>query len=334
MEKNDYKKLNEIMEDYINYLARYNYIFLYNAEFFHQLTTNYEEFEISSDEHNYQKINATNSFKLVKEFYLKFYPEEIEKLEQLFNSGVFEIYYIDELYEEKLYLTKEDILFRQGKKDGHSFIKLPLTGDIRDIHLIIHEIRHQLNEPDENRDIDNDTLTETLSMFDEILALDYFKDRLTEDTYKKLKKYYFHNFYKLFNNVNFITELIMVKRILGEISIENYKMLFDKVNEDALEYDLKKFLNTHESYHSIDAHIQNWYVFGLFLISFMHQEYQKDTKYLDKVKQFNESVKNNGYINDCLKLVDIDLTDDDIIDKLRKSLKSEINDIKENVKTV
>lgn len=328
MEKEDYKMVNEIIEDYINYLYRYNYVFLENASFFHELTNNYEDFIVKSEPFKYKKMNATDSFKLVRQFYDYYYKEEKEELENLFNSGVFDIYYVDELIKEKIYLEPFEYTFSQGTINNNFYIRLPLFGNIRDVHLIIHEVRHQLNQPKEGRNIENDTLTETLSMFDEILAYDYFKELLDDEVKINLKKRYFDNFSSIIPEVNFVTKLLIIKTKLGEISLEHYNMLFDEITEEELEDKLNKYLNV-DSYKKIKTDFKNWYVLGLFLISFMHQEYLKNPNYLEQVKELNKRVKNNEDVLSCLKVVNIDLSKQGIIEELRQSYKKEIEDIKD-----
>ncbi|MBE6149135.1 MAG: hypothetical protein E7170_00240 [Firmicutes bacterium] len=328
MEKEDYKIVNEIIEDYINYLYRSNYIFLDNASFFHELTNNYEDFIVKSEPFKFKKINATDSFKLVRQFYDIYYKEEKEELENLFNSGVFDIYYVDELIKEKIYLEPFEYTFSQGTRNNKFYIRLPLNGDIRDVHLIIHEVRHQLNQPQQGRNIENNTLTEALSMFDEFLAYEHFKKLLDEETKINLKKRYFDNFSFIIPEVNFITKLIIIKTELGEITLEHYNMLFDKITEEELVDKLNKYLNV-DSYKQIKTDFKNWYVLGLFLISYMHQEYLKNPNYLEKVKELNKHVKNNEDVLNCLKSVDIDLSKQGIIEELRKSYKEEIEDIKD-----
>jgi len=314
------KKLNEIIEDYINYLYRCNPMLLDNAEFFFLLTKYEEGLVMEKENYVFQKTNAIDSFNIVKEFINKNYPENNAELEQLFKSGLFDIYYLDELAEEKIYLTKEEKTFCQN----NSKITLPLFGDTRDIPCIMHEIRHQLNQPNKKRGLSNDMLTEGLSIFDEFLIFDFLKDKLNEEEINKLIRINLNALIRGFGIVNFVCKMIIIKNKLGYINLENYNILFKGNDLEQTIKNVNLFLKQHNSYKDIDIHIQVWYVFGVCIASFMHQKYIENNDYLEKFKLLNEKVKNNHQILECLDIVGIDLNDPNIFSTLRNSVIKEI----------
>ncbi len=76
-----------------------------------------------------------------------------------------------------------------------------------------------------------------------------------------------------------------------------------------------------------------YYVFGIFLASYMHQEYLNDNSFINKYNQLNDYLKVTDNL-DCLNLIDIDLLKPSGIQKLIDSLNLEIIDINEKEKVL
>ena len=335
MEKVDFKKLNEIIYDYIDYLRIHNPLFLYNVEFFYELHKPNKDFSLNRVEYIPIKMNALDTFKLVKDFYEIYHKGELKTIEELFNDGIFNIYYLDELKDEQIYIDDNEHRFRQSYRNGVCSINLPLEGNINDFAPVIHEIRHQLNCPNEGRSLENDMLTEALSIFDEIIGLDFLGESIEKDEPNKIKQNYISYLVNEFGYVYFISKLVNLKERLGYINIENYNMLYagEKFNDKAAnncDYICEKL----KTFKNIKADEVSQYTFGVFLSLFMYDKYKQDNSYLDKVKKLNMALKNNENIAACLRLVDINLEDENVIDELRKNLINELKLFKENVKTM
>lgn len=319
--------LNNIIEDYMNYLHKKSSLFLDNICFFGALSEYYKDYEITDVECEVKKMNAVDSFNIIKELYDKYYKEEIPRIEELFNGGHFNVFYKDEVEEEKIYV-EDETRFCQV----YDNINLPLNGDITDVFSIAHEMRHLLNYPSEGRNPSNDILTESLSMFDETLVFDILEEKMNKQEIDKMRLKWYKNRTKNFAYVNFICILIYLKQQLGYINVENYKIRFGSKN---LKDDIKnceRILSSYNKSKCIDAHIYNKYVFGIFLASYMHQQYLKDSKFLDKIKTLNLKIKNNENIIESLKAIDLNINNFDTINILIDSLKSEINNAKVMVK--
>jgi len=323
MDKELLEKINRVTEDYINYLYRKNSLFLFNMAFFLELNKNLNV-EAKPVDYEYIKMSGYDTFKLVWEFYKKYYPEELEKVKKLFDDGTIDIYYYDELKEEQIYFDYRTTQFRQGYKNDHLYINIPLEGIVLDYQRIIHEIRHSLNAPSEGRRPDNDILTEGLSIFDEIICLDFMSEKIGNIGHI-LKNNYIVKMLGLSNYVSFTTKVILLKERLGSVSIENYKLLY---GEEGLE-DFIKLCNQEfkyiESYEDISAETCNWYSFGAMIALFMYKKFKEDENYLSKVKELNKAMLENKEIVECLKIVGINLQGDDIIHMLKNTAIEQAN---------
>lgn len=314
------KKMNDILNDYINYLNKVNPIFLQNAAFFCEL--NSLKIDIKKIDFEPIKMNAFDTFNLIKKFYARYHPDEIEEVEKLFNGGVFNIHYRDELEEEKIYLTKDDIISCQRIIENHPDINISLSGDIWDYQKVIHEIRHQLNQPINGRSPSNDNLTEGISIFDEFLALDFINEKL--ENVKFLKNNYIYELLLNSNYISFICKLINIKEKLGLVNLENYELLYGLADQEEFIDKCNMIFSEIDSYKEIKADEYNWYTFGVLIAMFMYKKYKDDKSYLEKIRKLNQAAKENLYLERCLEIVNIDLYDDDIIEILKDTLYEQI----------
>lgn len=327
MEEQLLSKINSIIEDYINYLNRRNFLFLLNAGFFLKLNKNID-LDAKKIEYEDIKMSGYDTFKLVRSFYEKYYSDELKEIKKIFDEGIFDIYYFDELEEEQIYVDFEQRQFRQGYRDGHPYINIPLEGTILDYQRVVHEIRHQLNYPNKGRGMSNDILTEGLSIFDEIIALDFISDKVDDMAYI-LKNNYVIEMIKMSKYVSFIARLVLLKDKLGYINIENYKLLYEKEGlEDFIQECGEKFKNIN-SYEDINADVCNWYSFGVMIALFMYKNFKEDENYLNKVKELNKAMKDNMNIVGCLNIIGLHLMDDNIIEKLKTNTIEQLSLINE-----
>lgn len=313
MTEEQYEIIDSIIEDYI---CHYDVFFGYNSSFFYNLYINKKELNINEEKLPYQKSSATETLKKIKEYYSKFYPEVLEKLDKAFNSGIFNIHYRDEdLDLDDLYLSsKEDIVFYQNE----NIINIPLFGDVRDIMITAHEIRHFLNQPNEAaRNNINDLLTEGLSQFEEYQILEFLYNK-GEINYKDRLKYYNYEIIKFKNlrrNVIFILELIITKQQLGKINLENYRFLFKNNDTKIFEANCESFLNDHG-----DFEANNWHLLGHFLNAYMIEQYENSDNFIEKFKKLNDKLLNNSGI-ECLNDIGLDFNSDQVISRLDESMK-------------
>lgn len=323
MDKELLKKINIIVEDYIIYLHRKNALFLSNAAFFYHLN---KDLALEAKEIEYEniKMSGYDTFKLVCEFYKKYYPEDLKKINTLFEDGTIDIYYYDELKEEQIYIDYYKNQFRQGFDRDHLYINIPLEGIILDYQRVIHEIRHFLNCPKEGRKIFNDTLTEGLSIFDELIALDFMCENFGNIAHI-LKNNYIVKMLNLSKYACFISKVVLLKDKLGEINEENYKLLYDETGLDDFIKLCNDVFSDIDSYEDINADICNWYSFGAMIALFMYKNYKEDENYLNKFKELNKAMLENKEIVECLEIVNIDLLSDDIIDILKSNAIEQAN---------
>lgn len=326
---NNIKKLNEIIEDDLGYLNKSYPILLELSKFLYKLTLPLDtNLDMKINNYYFTKMNASESFKIVKEFIDKYYPEDSSYLNKLFNSGIFNIKYIDDINSQ---IEKEKI----GSWQGKDCINIHLFGDSRDIVIIMHEIRHILNDPTDktykNRNLVNDLFTEGLSVTDEFLIANYYKTEYSSLEADNLMNYSMFTCLRRLSYVNFVLKLILIKDNLGYINIENYKILFGSSDFDN---DLKLcriFLSQTNSYKDITLITDVWYVLGLFIASYLYNDYL-NTGSISKFKKVNESLILNKNFYEIFSTMGLNiLYDEEVISILRSNLTSLIN---ENIKSI
>lgn len=203
--------------------------------------------------------------------------------------------------------AKEKDNFSQGRVDGHCYydenknkrVSVVLEGNIFDSVILIHEITHYRNQPDESRSFANDLLTESLSYAMEFIFFEDLKDSI----YESDRKLYFKLLQKLIYNYNYmiyyIYKIILLYKKEKDISKEAYDKLFDdNMYEDTIEifedYTLKK-----------KSILRNtWLVIGLPLAIYMLEEYKKDKSFMKSLERFNFALENES-IDNCLLTIGI-----------------------------
>lgn len=308
-----YKILDSIIEDYI---CNCDIFLANNSKFFYELYKNKKVFNVELEPYNYQKYSATESFKMIEEFYNNFFPESVEEINNAFNGGIFDIKYRDENleYNDNYLVDKSDIVFYENK----NIINIPLQGNMVDFPIIAHEIRHHLNHPkNEERSCINDLLTESLSQFEEYLILEYFynKGEIKEKDRNRFHKEVVFKMNSLRNEMLFILELIILKQDLGTINKENYTFRFKQTSE-IFEGNCIELLNNMKNFEADNQHL-----LGHFIDTYMIQEYEKDNSFIDKYKKLNEQLLNNSDI-ECLNTIGLDFyNEDETINKLTESMR-------------
>ena len=308
-----YKRIDSIIEDYI---CNYDIFLAHNAKFFYKLYETKKTINVKLEPYSYQKISATNTFKKIEEFYGLFFPNDLSKIKEVFNNGKFDITYRDEdleLDDNYLSSKKETVFY-----ENNDTINIPLLGDVRDIIITCHEIRHHLNHPkNSERSSINDLLTESLSQFEEYLVLEYFynKGDICKDDRTRYYKEVVDKFNDMNNLIMFILKLIIIKQDFGTISKENYSFLFNSGTE-VFESNCVVLLSDNQNFEQINEHF-----LGHFLDTYMIKQYEEDNNFLEKYKKLNQALFENSDI-DCLNIIDLDFEDEeDTINKLSNSMK-------------
>lgn len=345
MNQEKYKKLNLIIKEYNDFLIKKDPFLHKNLNFFINLSSNLNNKKITNDSYfieseyidSFSNLKISESIEIIRDFYNEINPKlNINQiLDNILRDGTLNIFYEDEI--EEYY---DELQFNSfpycGKVGGRISINLPLNGKTRDILLISHELRHYLNEPENiDRTHFNNILTESLSITDEFLLFDYLKKiDFDESEINKLKKERFIFTKKRSYNLHFISQLLNIVDKLGQINKDNYLLYYkDEERYNNFSNECEHFLDYLENGYLMNIEKDYYYVFGIFLASYMHQEYLNDSSFINKYNQLNDYLKVTDNL-DCLNLIDIDLLKPSGIQKLIDSLNLEIININEKEKAL
>ena len=240
---------------------------------------------------------------------------------------------LEQLIEDQILLLKKDVFKTENSndffgcqknglshydKDNKKVIIIDTENTILDSAVIVHELMHYRNQPDNKRNFTSDLLTEALSYGIELIFFEDLKDTI----YHEDRLLHFRLLEKLMNNymhqMYYIYKVILLYKTKKEINEHLYNELF---NDGGYEIMMKYFDKYVQHKGCI---IQNtWLVIGLPLAIYILEEYRKDKNFFNSVELFNSSL-NDKSLNDCLSILNID-SNDDLKTKIKSSNNSFIN---------
>lgn len=275
----------------------------------------------------YQKFCNCNIGK--NEKYAEITLDECIIITQSFFDNHKIFFNINKLIEEKVLVlkdntNKQDDKFYYSSKDGSSYydenknkrILVIIDGSIFDSAVLIHEITHYRNQPNNKRNFTNDLLTESLSYAMELIFFEDLKDSI----YKSDRELHFRLFerllYEYSYQIYYIYKIIYLYKKEKDISRDKY----DKIFDDGM-YD--KTLEQFERYVSQKKSVlkDTWIIIGLPLAIYMLDEYRKDKMFFNLLEKFNDAIMTNKSIEECLTIIGIN-SDNELINKIKNSTDS------------
>lgn len=351
MKKEDYKRLNDYLNDAFIYLSENDSFFIQNMHNIFSLNSIlYENLKGIDLEHKFYKNNLTyeDVFNLARNEIEKINPNYLEKFDKLIDSGRLGLFKQEENitikkcddYEKLSEIENNEEETRNTSRccytEDDYFIDLARKYNYDDVLTLIHEFMHSRNLS-KNMGEYRYILTEFFSIYFEMLSqkellekginpseLDIF-DRIkdTGKISKKINKYYI---------------AFMAYNLLGNIKEDSYEDL-EKYHivsstkeefESACIYLLKYFdyqkikynnkneeFNLHDYRKCISKLFSSGYryLFGTLFSCYLLENGNKDKVVWLNDHINNEEIKNMNFI-DALKIIDIDLTDENINEKL------------------
>lgn len=199
-------------------------------------------------------------------------------------------------------------------------INLEMT--IFDSMIMIHEIMHYLNQPDDDRSINNHLLTEALSFGVETIYLDSIvNSKYKEDAIDCLINIARSNYMQM--NIGYdIYKIIYFYKEKKDLSKEKYEEMFDDDNYQRMLDNFDEYILTRKSIFNY-----TWNVLGYPLAVYLFEEYKKDNNFTQKILEFNNSLFGNDF-NLSLKTIGLDSLDMTKI-KIEETTESFIERIKE-----
>lgn len=245
---------------------------------------------------------------------------------------------LDNDYYDMFIKQKNDnkIIYNKDIKNGYLdndtlTIRMEKTNTNKDIAIMIHEMMHRLNiREDFTYYPINKYLTEFISIFFENYytyindpkMFDYqFLNRIkkTQDNVQDIhitgNLYHFYNRHNEFNKNSY-------KVINSEIGNNYTKEEFDNLLNNYLSNsDTMSFLN------------KTGYLLGLLLTNYIYMTFEINDELISKMKKLNNAIRDEDLsLYDALKIIDIDIANDETIDDIIKYFEERLNDMEENGK--
>ena len=346
MKKEDYKRLNDYLNDAFIYLSKYDSFFIQNMHMIFPLNSKlYENLKDIDLRHNSYKNNLTyeDVFNLARNEIKKINPDYLEEFDKLIDSGRLGIF----KQEENITTKKCDDYGKLSEIENNEeetknisacyyteddyFIDLARTYNYNDVNLLIHEFIHSTNS------LGDMALTEFFSIYFEMLSqkellekginpseLDIF-DRI-KDTIEISKDIIEYDLafisYNLFGNIKEDSCEELKKYNI----VTSTKEDFENVCISSLRYfDYKKikYNNENKEFNLYDYRkcISGLFSMGYkYLLGTLFSCYLLENGNKDKIVWLNDHINDeeirNMDLTSVLKMIDIDLTDENINEKL------------------
>lgn len=351
MKKEDYKRLNDYLNDTFIYLSEHDGFFIQNMHNIFSLNLIlYENLKGIDLRHNFHKNNLTyeDVFNLTRNEIEKINSNYLENFDKLIDSGRLEFF----LHEQNM-IIKESTYYENlseienneeeirndsvcSYNNGDYFIDLARTHNYNDVLMLIHEFIHSTNSS-ENMGEYRYILTEFFSIYFEMYAqrnllesginsseLDIF-DRI-KDTGKISKEMNEYDLvfmsYNLFGNVKEDSYEDLKKYHIASSKKEKFESACFKLLK-YFDYQKVKYNNENKKFNLYDYRkcISSLFSSGYrYLYGTLFSCYLLENGNKDKIVWLNdhindEKIKNMNLI-DVLKMIGIDLTDENIDEKL------------------
>lgn len=364
MKKEDYKRLNDYLNDAFIYLSKYDGFFIQNMQSIFILNNMlYEKLKGIDLKYNFHKNNLTfeDVFELARNEIEKIKPNYLENFDKLIDSGCLEFF----LHEQNMIIkgntTYEKLSEIENNEEetinnsvcsynnGDYFIDLARTHNYNDVLMLIHEFIHSTNSS-KNMGEYRYILTEFFSIYFEMLSqkellenginpseLDIF-DRIknTGKISKEITEYdLVFISYNLFGNIKENSYEDLKKYHIVSSTKKEFECacvrLLKYFDYQKIQYNNEnKEFNLHDYRKCISILFSSGY---RYLLGTLFSCYLLENGNKDKIVWLNdhindEKMKNMNLI-DVLKMIDIDLTDENINEKLVESAKKYYENLSE-----
>lgn len=351
MKKEDYKKLNDYLNDTFIYLSEYDGFLIYNMHTIFRLNSMlYEKLKNIDLKHKFHENNLTfeDIFIIARNEIEKINPNYLEKFDELIDSGRLEFFLKEKnitIKESNDYKklseienSEEDIRYDSvcSYTEDDYFIDIARTYNYDDVLMLIHEFIHSTNAS-ENIGEYRYILTEFFSIYFEMLSqkelLENGINSSELDIFDRIK-----NTGKISKESTEYDLVFISYNLFGNIKENSYKDLkkYHIVSSTKKEFEcacvrLLKYFDYQKIQYNNESKEFNLYDYRKcisilfssgyrYLLGTLFSCYLLENGNKDKVVWLNdhindEEIKNMNFI-DVLKIIGIDLTDENINKKL------------------
>ena len=165
------KELNSLINDYVVAIGADANLVYANMESIYNI--NFNIFSILHEKYDNDDIDVINikhsswyeNIELIKEFYRE---NNIDfDIDKVLNDGTIDYKFYEEINMHNL--EDGECYYR----NGHKGVSVCNNGFITDAAILVHELSHLRNQPDDYRDQLNNFFTEALATLDELLFIDF-----------------------------------------------------------------------------------------------------------------------------------------------------------------
>lgn len=351
MKKEDYKRLNDYLNDAFIYLSKYDGFFIQNMQSIFILNNMlYGKLNDIDLEHKFHKNNLTfeDVFELARSEIEKINPNYLEEFDRLIDSGRLGLFKQEENitikesddYEKLSEIENNEEEIRNDSvcsyNNGDYFIDLARTHNYNDVLTLIHEFIHSTNSS-KNMGEYRYILTEFFSIYFEMLSqkelLENGINPSELDIFDRIK-----NTGKISKEITEYDLVFISYNLFGNIKENSYEDLkkYHIVSSTKKEFEcacvrLLKYFDYQKIQYNNESKEFNLYDYRKcisilfssgyrYLLGTLFSCYLLENENKDKIVWLNdhindEKMKNMNLI-DVLKMIDIDLTDENINEKL------------------
>ncbi|MDD3241879.1 MAG: hypothetical protein PHQ64_03840 [Bacilli bacterium] len=179
-------------------------------------------------------------------------------------------------------------------------INVDLEYNLFDSMIIIHEIMHYLNQPDNDRNINNHLLTEALSFGVEAIYIDSKIDtEYKNDAIDSLNNLARSNYMQM--NIGYdLYKIIYLYKEKKDITKSAYDEMFSDDNYERMIDNFDKYILTKKTIFNY-----TWNVLGYPLAVYLYEEYKENNHFIKNILEFNKSLFDNDF-NFSLKVIGLD----------------------------
>lgn len=351
MKKEDYKRLNDYLNDTFIYLSEYDGFLIYNMHTIFRLNSMlYEKLKNIDLKHKFHENNLTfeDIFNIARNEIEKINPNYLEKFDELIDSGRLEFFLKEKnitIKESNDYKklseienSEEDIRYDSvcSYTEDDYFIDIAREYNYNDVLMLIHEFIHSTNSS-KNMGEYRYILTEFFSIYFEMLSqkelLENGINSSELDIFDRIK-----NTGKISKEITEYDLVFISYNMFGNIKENSYKDLkkYHIVSSTKKEFEcacvrLLKYFDYQKIQYNNESKKFNLYDYRKcisilfssgyrYLLGTLFSCYLLENGNKDKIVWLNdhindEEIKNMNFI-DVLKIIGIDLTDENINKKL------------------
>lgn len=306
-------------KDYYDYFSMQNYNFGINIYHLFYIMCKevknnlviYENIDNDNNIQDFKKIDFFNKIDLSKTFFEKINLNV--DIEKAVNDGTIDCYETNfDLNNIKSYLNGHV----RGFDNNNFDVLFPNSGLALDLIIMLHELGHYTNKPNNEKDIS--ILSEGIALYTELQSYDYLSELGYKSEVDFHKKFRMKKIYKDVVKYCDILPYFLTYINFGDLTKENFEKLFN-------DKDYYETINNIEYKDELFFSLLDMrYIFGILLATYMYEKVKEDFSFTENINKFNKNLTKVRF-DESLKEIGIENLDRYSIEMLSMSMKNFIN---------